>query len=312
MVGSTLSLEDRRALEALNFRLRTILPEEYQDTYQSLEPKPMKSAGLKFDADGQVAWDEIWGSFCDLAMAGGPPHKGALLEPGTRAAVGAEPATQAQVAAEICRGIALATDLEAAPSEAAGWVRVTCLNDAMAGWLLRAITMENVAVRASGGRLELPAAPHFRLEKEIKNVVTVAAKTCHYFLGHLPMTQRRRIAYLFATLDDSSPLIVPAWPDDDGVDASRLAAAADRIAEGIARAAGLARSQHRYAGWLGVECPSVRHAIWMMRALVVSNVLARREETTLLIPIDPVRDADGAIVIEAVTRMHRLASAQAS
>jgi len=312
VVGSTLSLEDRRALEALNFRLRTILPEEYQDTYQSLEPKPMKSAGLKFDADGQVAWDEIWGSFCDLAMAGGPPHKGALLEPGTRAAVGAEPATQAQVAAEICRGIALATDLEAAPSEAAGWVRVTCLNDAMAGWLLRAITMENVAVRASGGRLELPAAPHFRLEKEIKNVVTVAAKTCHYFLGHLPMTQRRRIAYLFATLDDSSPLIVPAWPDDDGVDASRLAAAADRIAEGIARAAGLARSRHRYAGWLGVECPSVRHAIWMMRALVVSNVLARREETTLLIPIDPVRDADGAIVIEAVTRMHRLASAQAS
>jgi len=267
---------------------------------------------LKFDAVGQVAWDEIWGSFCDLAMAGGPPHKGALLEPGTRAAVGAEPATQAQVAAEICRGIALATDLEAAPSEAAGWVRVTCLNDAMAGWLLRAITMENVAVRVSGGRLELPAAPHFRLEKEIKNVVTVAAKTCHYFLGHLPMTQRRRIAYLFATLDDSSPLIVPAWPDDDGVDASRLAAAADRIAEGIARAAGLARSQHRYAGWLGVECPSVRHAIWMMRALVVSNVLARREETTLLIPIDPVRDADGAIVIEAVTRLHRLASAQAS
>jgi len=211
VVGSTLSLEDRRALEALNFRLRTILPEEYQDTYQSLEPKPMKSAGLKFDAVGQVAWDEIWGSFCDLAMAGGPPHKGALLEPGTRAAVGAEPATQAQVAAEICRGIALATDLEAAPSEAAGWVRVTCLNDAMAGWLLRAITMENVAVRVSGGRLELPAAPHFRLEKEIKNVVTVAAKTCHYFLGHLPMTQRRRIAYLFATLDDSSPLI--PFPD---------------------------------------------------------------------------------------------------
>jgi len=309
-VGSTLSLEDRRALEALNFRLRTILPEEYQDTYQSLEPKPMKSAGLKFDADGQVAWDEIWGSFCDLAMAGGPPHKGALLEPGSRAAIEAEPHRQDEVAAEICRGIALATDLEAAPSETAGWVCVTCLNDAMAGWLLRAITMENVAVRASGGRLELPAAPHFRLEKEIKNVVTVAAKTCHYFLGHLPMPQRRRIAYLFATLNESSPLIVPAWPDDDGVDASRLAAAADRIAEGIAQGAGLTRSRHRYAGWLGVDCPSIRHAIWMMRALVVSNVLARREETTLLVPVDPARDADGAIVVEAVTRMHRMASAE--
>ena len=39
----------------------------------------MRAAGLKYDADGKVAWDEIWGSFCDLAMAGGPPHKGKLL-----------------------------------------------------------------------------------------------------------------------------------------------------------------------------------------------------------------------------------------
>jgi len=309
-VASTLSLEDRRTLEALNFRLRTILPEEYQDTYQSLEPKPMKSAGLKFDADGNVAWDEIWGSFCDLAMAGGPPHKGALLEPGTRAAVEAAPEQYAGVAAEICRGIALATDLEARPSETPGWVRVTCLNDAMAGWLVRAITMENVAVRAEGGRLELPAAPHFRLEKEIKNVVTVAAKTCHYFLGHLPMTQRRRIAYLFATLNESSPLIVPAWPDDAGVEAAALAAQKDRLADEIERTTALPPSRHGYAGWLGVECASVTQAIWMMRALVVSNVLARREETTLLVPIDPVRDADGGIVTEALTRMHRLAVAQ--
>src|SRR6185295_15750016 len=135
--------------------------------------------------------------------------------------------------------ISLATDLEARPSDAPGWVRVTCLNDAMAGWLLRAISMENVAVRAEGGQLELPAAPHFRLDKEIKNVVTVAAKTCHYFLGHLPMTQRRRIAYLFATLNESSPLIVPAWPDDGGVDATGLAALGDRMAGGIARDAGV-------------------------------------------------------------------------
>ena len=44
--------------------------------------------------------------------------------------------------------------------------------------------------------------------------------------------------------------------------------------------------------------------------LVVSNVLARREETALFVPIDPAGDGDGAIVVEAVTRMHRLASAQ--
>ena len=306
LVASTLSLDDRRALEALNFRLRTILPEEYQDTYQSLDPKPMKSAGLKFDADGRVAWDEIWGSFCDLALAGGPPHKGALLEPGARAAIDAAPDRYAEVAAEICRGIALATDLEAEPSPVPGWVRITCLNDAMAGWLLRAITMENVAVRAEGARLELPASPAFRLEKEIKNVVTVAAKTCHYWLGHMPMTQRRRVAYLFATLNESSPLIVPAWPEDAGLDA--LSGAADRLGDAIGRDTGLARARHRQAGWLGLDVGDVKAAIWMMRALVVTNVLARREDTTLFVPIDPARDADGAIVREAVTRVRRLAA----
>jgi hypothetical protein len=307
VVDVTVGLDDRRALEALHFRLRTILPEEYQDTDQPLEPKPMKSAGLKFDADGQVAWDEIWGSFCDLAMAGGPPHKGSLLEPGAPAAIDAEPGRYAEAAAEICRGIALATDLEAQPSASPGWVRVTCLNDAMAGWLLRAIAMENVAVRRSdSGHLELPAAPHFRLDKEIKNVVTVAAKTCHYWLGHMPMTQRRRIAYLFATLDASSPLIEPAWPDTGGSDGGfeTLAAA---LAAGIGRETGLPRSRHRYAGWLGLECPGVPAALWMMRALVVSNVLARREETTLFVPINPSSDPAGATVLEATARIRRLA-----
>ena len=307
-----MSLDDRRALEALNFRLRTILPEQYQDSSEALEPKPMKSAGLKFDADGKVAWDEIWGSFCDLALAGGPPHKGALLEPGTRAAIDDAPERHAEVAAEICRGITLATDLEAQPSPTPGWVRLTCLNDAMAGWLLRAIAMENVAVRGAGARLELPAAPAFRLEKEIKNVVTVAAKTCHYWLGHMPMTQRRRIAYLFATLNESSPLIEPAWPDDDGSDAAALAGAGDRLAAAIGRDTGLTRSNHRYAGWLGIEGGSVKTAIWMMRGLVVSNVLSRREETTLFVPIDPVHDADGATVLEGVTRIRRLAAAVAA
>ena len=78
-----------------------------------------------------------------------------------------------------------------------GWVRVSCFSDAMAGWLLRAIVMENVSARAEGLALDLPASPHFRVEKEIKNVVTVAAKTCHYWLGHMPRTQKQTIAVLF-------------------------------------------------------------------------------------------------------------------
>src|ERR1700741_5118609 len=78
------------ALETLDTRLKTLLPEEYRESYEQMQPKPMGSAPLKYDAEGLVAWDEMWGSFCDLAMAGGPPHKGALLEPGNEADIDAQ------------------------------------------------------------------------------------------------------------------------------------------------------------------------------------------------------------------------------
>ena len=71
-------------LAELERRLTLILPEEYQDSYEDVQPVSMGSAGLKYDNDGNVAWDEMWATFCDLAMAGGPPHKGMLLEPASR------------------------------------------------------------------------------------------------------------------------------------------------------------------------------------------------------------------------------------
>ena len=204
-----MGVADRRALEALDARLRTLLPEEYRDSYEDVQPISMGSAGLKYDADGQVAWDQIWGSFCDLAMAGGPPHKGTLLEPGTEAEIDAQFDRYDEVAEEICRGISMVTGLRAYVSPTPGWVSVACHGDAMAGWLVRAIVMENVAARRRGAILELPAAPHFRLEKEIKNVITVIAKTCHYWLGHMPRDQQQAVADLFVTMAGESPLIEP-------------------------------------------------------------------------------------------------------
>lgn len=198
---------------------------------------------MKFGDDGKVAWDEIWGSFCDLAMAGGPPHKGKLLEPGD--AVGER---YAAVVAEICRGITMVTGLKASAGDP-GWVRVECYGEAMAGWLLRAITMENVSVRAEEWWLELPAGAEYRLEKEIKNVVTVIAKTCHYWADHMWPRQHREIGELFAVMEAESPLMQPG-PE----------------------------------GWRGVECADVRQAVWMIRTLVACNVLARREGTVLLVP----------------------------
>src|SRR5688572_32953575 len=176
----------RVALAALDVRLRILLPEEYQDSYEDVQPVSMGSAGLKYGTDGKVAWNDMWATFCDLAMAGGPPHKGTFLEPGARAAIEAQGEPYQQVMDEVRRGIELVTEMPADPSPHAGWVRVECYSTEMAGGLLRAIVMENVAAHADGVMLDLPVAPHFRVEKEIKNVITVIAKTCHYWLGHMP------------------------------------------------------------------------------------------------------------------------------
>src|SRR4249920_3321039 len=100
-----ITLEDVLAFEALESKLRAILPEQYQYSYEDVLPVSMGSAGLKYGEDGLVAWNEMWASFCDLAMAGGPPHRGALLEAAPRAAVEAAPERYDEVVEEICRGV---------------------------------------------------------------------------------------------------------------------------------------------------------------------------------------------------------------
>ena len=160
--------EDQAALEALEIRLKTLLPAEYQDSYEDVQPVSMGSAGLKYGPDGKVAWDDIWDTFCDLAMAGGPPHKGRLLEPGSASEIAAEPERYRQVVDELCRGIRLVTDLPVEPSPSAGWVRLWCEGSGMAAWLVRAVVMENISARLEGEFLDLPAGPGYRVEKEIK------------------------------------------------------------------------------------------------------------------------------------------------
>ncbi len=283
---------------ALDARIRTLLPDIYQDSFETLQPVPMRSAGLKYGADGRVAWDEMWGSFCDLAMAGGPPHKGAWLGPGDEAAIDADFDRYDEVADEICRGIRLVTGLRTYVSPDPGWVRVSCPGDAMTGWLLRAIVMENVAARRQGALLDLPAAPQFRLEKEIKNVITVIAKTCHYWVGHVPRARQQAIAQLFLTMESEVPLIGPPWPPL-GESSARLA----QVARTIERESGLRRGGREYTGWLGLQCASVGAAIAMMRALVASNVLARREDTVLFVPVNPAVDPEGDRVAVAVARV---------
>jgi hypothetical protein len=298
--------DHRVALATLESRLNAMLPEEYQDRYDQVEPVSMGSAGLRFDAHGRVAWNEMWATFCDLAMAGGPPHKGTLLEPATPAAIEAEPDRYAVVMEEVCRGVWMVTELPAYPSPMTGWVRVMCDNEAMAGWLLRAIVMENVAAQSSRRALDLPLGPRYRLEKEIKNVITVIAKTCHYWLGHMSPEQQEQIGGLLVAIDAASPLVTPPVRPGE-VDQAAQRALATQIGDRIHAATGRPCVADTYPDWLGVDCGSVRRAIWMMRALVVSNVLARRENTVLFVPVNPAQDPDGSLVADTVLHVDGLA-----
>ncbi len=201
----------------------------------------------------------------------------------------------------------MVTDLYAEASPVPGWIRVNCLNRGTADWLLRAITTENVAVRGEGLELDLPAGPAYRLEKEIKNVITVMAKTNHYWFGHTSQAQRGSIRNLFAIMEVESPLLRPA----SSLHASEthlLEAVREQASEMMHRVTGLRISDHNYSGWLGIEYPDVRSAVWMMRAMVASNILSRREGTVLFVPVDPIRDETSEKVVGAAVRLNGFAA----
>jgi sirohydrochlorin cobaltochelatase len=178
-------------LRELDQKINDLLPPEYQGRYEQVAARSMGTAPLQLGPDGRVAWDAMWTRFCDLALAGGPPHRGTLLEAVPAADALGEPEKYPAVVAEIERGIRLVTGLPIVPSKTPGWVGVRCDAEAMAIWLMRAIIVENVMVRREGDVIYLPAGPHFMLKREIKNVVTVVAKTCHYWTAH--QAARRRL-----------------------------------------------------------------------------------------------------------------------
>jgi sirohydrochlorin cobaltochelatase len=190
--GQRITDDEAAQLRELDRKINAMLPPQYQGRYEQIRPESMGSASLRFRPDGMVAWDEMWTSFCDLALAGGPPHRGRLLEAGSAADATAEPEKYKTVVAEIERGIRLVTGLSVVPSSVLGWVGVRCHNEEMAIWLMRAIIVENVMVRREGDVLYLPADSKFTLQREIKNVVTVIAKTAHYWTSHL-VSQSRQV-----------------------------------------------------------------------------------------------------------------------
>jgi sirohydrochlorin cobaltochelatase len=165
-------------------RLAALLPPRYRDARRVVSSAPMAAAPLERDPDGRVAWDRTWQGFCELALAGGPPHRGALLEAVSPEEARADPERYAQVRAELARGLQAVTGLPVVLAAPAGWIGLECASEEMAVWLMRAIVVENVMVRREGTILYLPAGPRFTIEEEIKNVVTAVAKTHHYWTEH--------------------------------------------------------------------------------------------------------------------------------
>lgn len=288
------------ALAALEAKVNALLPPQYAFASGTPSPRSMGSACLKYGPDSRVAWAEIWTSFCDLALAGGPPHRGTLLEAPTPEEVSADPAGYHLVSEEIARGIRLTTGLAAAPGPVPGWVGVPCADQDKASWLLRAVMAENVFVRTEGDALYLPAGPGFRLAKEVKNVVVSTAKTCHYWDGHLSAAQRQAAG---AAMRGEPPLGPSSRPEILSRHEEYRAAAAT-MALATAEVTGLPSAAA--FGWVGVRFEDEWTAAWFVRACIAEGVLARREEATLCLPVpDPARQGR-AEVVERLGRLHRL------
>lgn len=300
--------DEQAELALLDAKVNALLPLRYQSCLDSVSPTSMGSAALKYGPDCRVAWAEIWTHFCDLALAGGPPHRGTLLEAPTPEEVMAEPAGYQLVYEEIVRGIRMTTGLDASAGPEPGWVAVRCHGEEMAGWLLRAVMAENVFVRQEGVTIQVPAGPRFRVAKEVKNVVVALAKTCHYWSDHLSKSEQANAASAMAGQAVPSLLQPPSRPEVLAY-ADEYAALAERMGRSLRQATGLPVVRSPALGWVGVSFPDDWTAAWHVRAAIAENILARRETEALFLPVPtPASGLDRFEAVERVARLRRLSA----
>jgi sirohydrochlorin cobaltochelatase len=155
---------------------------ELVDPRGTREAAAMSSAPFVWRPDGRPDWRNMWSDFCGLALFGGPPHRGP--EAPLRAVAEVRPGSvDPDAIAEIRRGIWETTGLEAEEAQP-GWLAIACESRRMAAWLCAAIILENVDALCEGERLLVPASAQFRLADEVKSIITVVAKTHHYWVEH--------------------------------------------------------------------------------------------------------------------------------
>jgi sirohydrochlorin cobaltochelatase len=143
----------------------------------------MAAAPFVWRHDRRPDWRAMWESFCDLALHGGPSHRGSDRALRASSTNGDGTVSDLAMIAEMRRGIWETTGLYA-EAAAPGWLAITCESPAMAAWLAGAIVLEHVEARAEDDRLLIVAGPGYRLDDEVKSVITVVAKTDHYWDAH--------------------------------------------------------------------------------------------------------------------------------
>jgi hypothetical protein len=64
----------------------------------------------------------------------------------------------------------------------------------MAEWIAEQGVLENVMLRAEGSHVLVPCGTSWTIKGEVKNVVTVIAKTTHYWADHVPSEMKAALA----------------------------------------------------------------------------------------------------------------------
>jgi sirohydrochlorin cobaltochelatase len=140
----------------------------------------MSSADFIYRDDGRPDWGSMWGSFCELALYGGPPHRG----PDSALQFEELAPLQGEMVSELQRGVWETTGLFSEPAPPS-WLAVSCSSKRMAAWMCAAIILENVDARCEDEVLYVPASADFELKDQVKSVITVVAKVHHYWQAHL-------------------------------------------------------------------------------------------------------------------------------
>ena len=174
----------RGALEGGIVSGQAIRPTANASAAAPVSAAPMSAAPFIWREDGRPDWGNMWQGFCELALFGGPPHRGEESALHAPAAPSEKPTSESEAIAEIQRGIFETTGLKSETAEP-GWLAVQCDSTRMAAWLCATILLENVDARCEGDRLLVPASPDFELKDQVKSVITVLAKTHHYWSAHL-------------------------------------------------------------------------------------------------------------------------------